>query len=104
MHTIRRNRRFALILAATFLLSLLSTRRSAASETDPVRRPNVLFIAVDDLRPELGCYGVDAVRSPNIDRLQATGMAFERAYCQVAVCNPSRVSMLTGLRPDSTRV
>ena len=68
------------------------------------KKPNILFIAVDDLRPELGCYGVDEIKTPNIDRLATSGVLFDRAYCQLAVCNPSRVSLMTGLRPDSAKV
>ncbi|EAQ77833.1 iduronate-2-sulfatase [Blastopirellula marina DSM 3645] len=75
---------------------------SAASAAD--RQPNVLFIAVDDLRTELGCYGASQIHSPNIDRLAAAGTVFTRAYCQQAVCSPSRTSLMTGLRPDSTKV
>ena len=65
---------------------------------------NVLFIAVDDLRPELSCYGASHIVSPNFDRLAEQGMVFERAYCQQAVCAPSRNSLLTGLRPDSIKI
>lgn len=67
-------------------------------------RPNVLFIAVDDMRPELGCYGNTIVKTPNIDRIAARGIVFNKAYCQQAVCSPSRTAMLTGLRPDMTKV
>ena len=63
-------------------------------------KPNILFIAVDDLRPSIGCYGDELAVTPNIDRLAKRGVRFGQAHCQVAVCNPSRASLMTGLRPD----
>lgn len=66
-------------------------------------RLNVLFIVLDDLRPELECYGVDHIKSPHIDQLATEGALFTRAYCQQAVCAPSRNSFMTGLRPDDLR-
>ncbi len=86
------------------LLSLIVFMACAAVTNAASQRPNVLFIAVDDLRLELGCYGVKEIKTPNIDRLASTAVTFDRAYCQQAVCNPSRVSIMTGLRPDQTKV
>jgi iduronate 2-sulfatase len=88
--------------ACALLLVSISTNASRVLAGSP--RPNVLFIAVDDMRCDLGCYGAPHVQSPNLDRLASSGVLFSRAYCQQAVCNPSRVSLLTGLRPDTTQV
>jgi arylsulfatase A-like enzyme len=67
-------------------------------------RPNILFVAVDDLRPEFGAYGASYVKSPNLDRIAKAGLTFTRAYCQQAVCSPTRSSLMTGTRPDTTKV
>ena len=66
--------------------------------------PNILFIAIDDLRPELGCYGSPIAKSPNMDKLASEGLLFNRAYCQQSICSPSRASLMTGARPDTIGV
>ena len=87
------------LVVALAILNLLATPAESAAA-----RPNVLFIAIDDLRPLLGCYGDAKVVTPNIDRLAERGTVFQRAYCQQAVCSPSRMSLMTGRRPDTTQV
>jgi iduronate 2-sulfatase len=89
----------AIRLFAALLVAALAPLAQAA---DPPRL-NVLFIMADDYRPELGCYG-SAAKTPNLDALARRGVQFNHAYCQQALCNPSRSSMLTGLRPDTLRL
>lgn len=83
----------ALIIALSISISL-----SAIAED----RPNILFIAIDDLRPELGCYGSPIAVTPSLDKLASDGLLFSRAYCQQAICRPSRASLMTGMRPETT--
>ncbi|MEM9644946.1 MAG: sulfatase [Planctomycetota bacterium] len=87
-----------MIRVLPFLILALAAFGSATS----AEKPNVLFIAVDDLRPELGCYGSPIAVSPRLDALAADGLMFNRAYCQQAICRPSRASLMTGARPEST--
>lgn len=88
-------------IAALFCTAALLVASLPAAEQS---RPNVLFIAADDLRADLGCYGSPEALTPHLDALAQRGVVFERAYCQQAVCNPSRASILTGRRPDTLRV
>jgi iduronate 2-sulfatase len=95
------------VFRASFLSVLLigAVTNSRSGDAAPqAERPDILMIVVDDLRPMLGCYGDARIKTPNIDRLARRGVVFERAYCQYAKCGTSRLSLMTGLRPDSIGV
>lgn len=89
-------------LAAPVFIGLLGCLAAGCAEA--ARRPNVLFVVIDDLNGWIGCLGDPQSLTPNIDRLAARGVLFERAYCTAPLCNPSRTSVLTGLRPSTTGI
>jgi arylsulfatase A-like enzyme len=90
--------KFASILFLFVISNTLIAQKKQAT------KPNILFIAVDDLKPLLGCYGNTLVKSPNIDRLAKMATVFNKNYCQQAICGPTRASIMTGTRPDVTKI
>jgi iduronate 2-sulfatase len=85
------------LVLALFVYGLTASAQQAT-------KPNILFIAIDDLKPILGCYGNTMIKTPNIDRLARMGTIFKSNYCQQAVCGPTRASLMTGKRPDYTKI
>jgi arylsulfatase A-like enzyme len=91
-------------IAGLVLLGLATLPCYSQKNQSKSDKPNILFIAIDDLKPILGCYGDKQIKTPNIDRLAAMGTVFMQNYCQQAVCGPTRASIMTGMRPDHTGV
>lgn len=88
----------------TSILFLFVISTTVIAQKKQATKPNILFIAVDDLKPLLGCYGNTLVKSPNIDRLAKLATVFNKNYCQQAICGPTRASIMTGTRPDVTKI
>ena len=98
------SQRLSPVAIAALLLLNAAADGAGAQEAASDQPPNVLLIIVDDLRPQLGAYGFDIMHTPSIDRLAEEGLLFRRAYAQWPVCGPSRASLLSGLRPDTTGI
>ena len=98
IHTLNR-RDFIKLTATAGFISLLPSCRAFANN----KRPNVLFVIVDDLRPELGCYGNPEIKTPHFDKFAKKSVVFKRAYCQAAACAPSRASVMLGQRAGPNR-
>ncbi|TMM55765.1 sulfatase [Maribacter algarum] len=93
-----------LLIALVSLVFLGCKNSTEQPKEEPAKKPNILFIAIDDLRPELGAYGSEIAITPNMDALAADGLLFNNAYCQEAICSPSRASIMTGARPETINV
>jgi len=91
----------AIIISSLFLCSCANNNKGTKKQG--IEKPNVLFISVDDLRPELNFYGASHIKSPNLNKLAESGVVFNRAYCNVPVCGASRSSLLSGIRPTYNR-
>ncbi|MCK5775931.1 MAG: sulfatase-like hydrolase/transferase, partial [Bacteroidales bacterium] len=92
------------IFIYVFSTSCSSTEHDSTKEENSLEKKNILFIAIDDMKPILGAYGDDFAISPNIDKLAEEGVVFNNNHCQYAVCGPSRASLLSGQRPDQTKI
>ncbi len=92
------------IIKIFFLTAIIALNYTGFAQKNKNQKPNILFIVVDDLKPIIGAYGNTEIKSPNIDKLAESGIKFENAYCQQAVCAASRISAFTGMRPDRTKV
>lgn len=84
----------------TIAVALATSQTFSLAGNNPPKKMNILFIMADDMRPEMGCYGVKSVKTPNIDRFSKSAMLFENAYCNIPVSGASRASLLTGIYPE----
>ncbi|WP_242521416.1 sulfatase [Tamlana sp. s12] len=95
----------ALLCFGFFAILGCKQKENKVGDTEKTQqKPNILFVAIDDLRPEIGAYGSSIAVTPNMDKLASQGLVFNRAYCQEAICSPSRASIMTGARPESIGV
>lgn len=92
------------IISVVLIMTGCLVQCAVKQDAEQSSKPNILFISIDDLRPELGCYGSPIAKSPHLDALATDGVLFNRAYCQQAICSPSRASLMTGTRPETVGI